>query len=75
MKRLIFAGVLVLITTAAQAQAYTTAGPAAAGGYRSGTQRDNYSITGNVSPNTRRHRHAKPAAALSARPTLASHAF
>jgi hypothetical protein len=40
MKRLIFAGMLVLITTAAQAQAYTTLGPAGAGGYRSGTQRD-----------------------------------
>ena len=37
MKRLIFAGMLVLITTAAQAQAYTTLGPAGAGGYRSGT--------------------------------------
>jgi len=54
MKRLIFAGMLVLITTAAQAQAYTTLGPAGAGGYRSGTQRDNYSTTGNVPPNTRR---------------------
>jgi hypothetical protein len=48
MKRLIFAGMLVLITTAAHAQAYTTLGPAGAGGYRSGTQRDNYSTTGNV---------------------------
>jgi hypothetical protein len=65
MKRLIFVGVLVLITTAAQAQAYTTAGP----------QRDNYSTTVNVSPNTRRHRHAKPAAAFSARPTVTGHAF
>ena len=37
MKRLIFAGMLVLITTAAQAQAYTTLGPAGAGGYRRGT--------------------------------------
>ena len=54
MKRLIFAGMLVLIITAAQAQAYTTLGPAGAGGYRSGTQRDNYSTTGNVPPNTRR---------------------
>jgi hypothetical protein len=45
MKRLIFAGMLVLITTAAQAQAYTTLGPAGAGGYRSGAQRDNESAT------------------------------
>ena len=75
MKRLIFAGMLVLITTAAQAQAYTTLGPAGAGGYRSGTRPDNDSATGKVSPNTRRHRHAKSAAALSARPTVASHAF
>jgi hypothetical protein len=59
MKRLIFAGMLVLITTAAQAQAYTTLGPAGAGGYRSGTQRDSYSTTGDVPPNTRRHRHSK----------------
>jgi hypothetical protein len=56
MKRLIFAGMLVLITTAAQAQAYTTLGPAGAGGYRSGTQRDNYSTPGNVPPNTGRRR-------------------
>jgi hypothetical protein len=59
MKRLIFAGMLVLITTAAQAQAYTTLGPAGAGGYRSGTQRDNYITTGDVNPDTRRLRHAK----------------
>jgi hypothetical protein len=75
MKRLIFAGMLVLITTAAQAQAYTTLGPAGAGGYRSGTQRDDYSATGNASPNTGRRRHTKSAAALSARPTVANHAF
>jgi hypothetical protein len=75
MKRLIFAGMLVLITTAAEAQAYTTLGPAGAGGYRSGTQRGDDSTTGGVSPNTRRGRHAKPAAALRARPTVASHAF
>jgi hypothetical protein len=55
MKSLIFAGMLVLITTAAQAQAYTTLGPAGAGGYRSGTQRDNHSATGNVPPDARRH--------------------
>ena len=61
MKRLIFAGMLVLITTAAHAQAYTTLGPAGAGGYRSGTQRDSYSTTGDVPPNTRRHRHSKSA--------------
>jgi hypothetical protein len=45
MKRLIFAGMLVLITTAAPAQTYTTLGPAGAGGYRSGAQRDNTSTT------------------------------
>ena len=62
MKRLIFAGMLVLMTTAAQAQdtgpnpnshpqqAYTTLGPAGAGVYRSGTQRDNYSTVANVKP-------------------------
>jgi Spy/CpxP family protein refolding chaperone len=61
MKRLIFAGMLVLITTAAQAQAaYTTLGPAGAGGYRSSTQRDNYSTTGNVNPNTGRRRQRNP---------------
>ena len=75
MKRLIFAGMLVLITTAAQAQDYTTLGPAGAGVFRSGTQRDDYGTTGNVSPNTGRHRHAKPAAALSAHSTVGSHAF
>jgi hypothetical protein len=64
MKRLIFAGMLVLITTAAQAQdtgpnqnshpqqAYTTLGPAGAGVYRSGTPRDNYSTTAKVNPHT-----------------------
>jgi hypothetical protein len=41
MKRLIFAGMLVLIMTAPQAQAHTTLGPAGAGTYRNGTQRDN----------------------------------
>ena len=45
MKRLIFAGMLVLITTAAHAQAYTTLGPAGAGGYRSGAQGDNHGTT------------------------------
>jgi hypothetical protein len=55
MKRLIFAGMLVLIATAAHTQAYTTLGPAGAGGYRSGTQRDIYSDTGN--PGKFRSRH------------------
>ncbi len=64
MKRLIFAGMLVLIGTAAQAQdtgpnpnshpqqAYTTLGPAGAGVYRNGTQRDSYSSTAKVIPHT-----------------------
>ncbi len=64
MKRLMFAGLLVLIATSAQAQgagsspnshpgvAYTTLGPAGAGGYRSGTQRDSYRAAGNTKPNT-----------------------
>ena len=64
MKRLIFAGMLVLITAAAQAQdagpnpnshpqqAYTTLGPAGAGVYRSSTPRDNYSTPAKVSPHT-----------------------
>jgi hypothetical protein len=59
MKRLIFAGTLVLIATFAQAQntasnpnshpvqAYTTLGPAGAGVYRESPQRNN-SATGNV---------------------------
>jgi hypothetical protein len=62
MKRLIFAGMLVLIGTAAPAQdtgqnpnshaqqAYTTLGPAGAGVYRSGMPRDNYSTAANVKP-------------------------
>jgi hypothetical protein len=55
MKRLIFAGLLVLITTAAQAQAYATLDPTGAGGYRSGVQRDIYRATGN--PGKFRSRH------------------
>lgn len=61
MKRSLFAGMLVLATTAAQAQntasnpnshpvqAYTSIGPAGAGVYRESTQRN----TGNVVSHTR----------------------
>jgi hypothetical protein len=63
MMRLLFAGMLALATTAAQAQntvsnpnsrpvqAYTSIGPAGAGVYRESTQRDNYSVTGTLKPN------------------------
>jgi hypothetical protein len=64
MKTLILACSLLLAATSAQAQgtdpnpngasaqAYTTLGPAGAGVYRSGTQRDTYGATGNVKPTT-----------------------
>ena len=52
MKRLMLAGMLALLTTAAHAQAYTTLGPAGAGLYQSGTQRDSYSTTSSASPTT-----------------------
>jgi hypothetical protein len=64
MKRLLFAGMLVLATTAAQAQntasnpnnhpvqAYTTLGPAGAGVYRESPQRSN-NATGKVVSRTR----------------------
>jgi len=60
MKRLLFAGMLVLVTTAAQAQttaadqynhpegAYTTLGPAGAGVYRESAPRDTHSTAGKV---------------------------
>jgi hypothetical protein len=65
MKKLILACSLLLAATGAQAQgtgsnpnshpvqAYTTLGPAGAGAYRDSTQRDNYSVTGNVISRTR----------------------
>ncbi len=59
MKRLILAGMLALLTTAAHAQAYTTLGPAGAGVYQSGTQRESYSTTGNASPNTQSARETR----------------
>jgi hypothetical protein len=64
MKRLLFAGTLVLATTAAQAQnttsnsnshpvqAYTSIGPAGAGAYRESSQRDNYRAAGKANPHT-----------------------
>ena len=68
MKRSLFAGMLVLATTAAQAQnttsnpnshvvqAYTTLGPAGAGAYRESTQ----SNTGNVVSHARTAGTRKP---------------
>ena len=62
MKKLILACSLLLAATGAHAQgtgsnppvqAYTTLGPAGAGTYRDSTQRDNYSVTGNVISRTR----------------------
>jgi len=64
MKKLIFIGALLFAATGVQAQgtgsspnghpvqAYTTLGPARAGVYRNDTQRDSYSATDNVKPNT-----------------------
>jgi hypothetical protein len=62
MKQVILAATLAIVATAAQAQgtnpnshpeqAYTTLGPAGAGVYRTGTQRDNYSTTAKVNPHT-----------------------
>jgi hypothetical protein len=64
MKKLILACSLLLAATSAEAQgtgsnpngpptqAYTTLGPAGAGVYRSGTQRDTYGATRNVKPAT-----------------------
>jgi hypothetical protein len=54
MKRLMLTGMLVLINTTAEAQAYTTLGPAGAGVYRNGTQPDDLNTTGNAPPNTTR---------------------
>ena len=63
MKKLILTGALLLAASGVQAQgtgsnqhnhpeqAYTTLGPAGAGVYRSGTQRESYSATGNVNRN------------------------
>jgi hypothetical protein len=64
MKKLVLTGSLLLAASGVQAQgtgsnqhnhpdqAYTTLGPAGAGVYRSGTQREIYSATGNVNRNS-----------------------
>jgi hypothetical protein len=62
MKQVILAAALAIVATAAQAQgtnpnnapgqAYTTLGPAGAGVYRNGTQRDDYRTTGKANPHT-----------------------